>query len=181
VSDMAQAAGKSGISRARRLRVLLVLIIVLLMVGGAVGGYLFGLNLTYRDLASTKEQLELVRPETQRLKRAIVEQNAKIVGLQADLTKVQNALQEIVPAKDTYVIHPNQSLIVANGLLTIGLVGPPTNESITVNVNGKQQLVAPGDIIRVTPNGSTPCRVAIQSFDMFEARVNVSCGAEKPQ
>jgi len=181
VSDMTQAAGKDGISRGRRLRVALVLVIVILMVGGAVGGYLFGLNLTYRDLASAKQQLEQMRPEVQRLKREIVEQNAKIISLQAELTKVQTALQEIMPAKDTYVITTNQSLIVANGLLTIGLVGPPTNESITVNVNGKRQLAAPGDIIRVTPNGSTACEVAIQSFDMFQAKIHASCGSAKSQ
>ena len=77
--------------------------------------------------------------------------------------------------KSTYHINPNQSLVVADGHLTIGLIGPPTNEKITLNINGKQQAMAAGDKLRITPNSSTVCQVNLNSFDMFKAVVYAAC------
>ena len=76
---------------------------------------------------------------------------------------------------------PINRLIVAGGHLTIGLIGSPTNQGIIININGKQQLVVSGDIIRVAPDPSTSCQVAVQSFDMFKAVVTASCAAAKPK
>ena len=165
---------------ARRVQFLLVGAIALLMVGGAVGGYKFGLSLTYGDLASVREQLQLLQPENQRLKKAIVDQNAKLVELESRFARVQAALLAIMPSENTYNLSPNESLIVAGGHLTIGLIGSPTNQGIVININGKQQLVVSGDIIRVAPDPSTSCQVAVQSFDMFKAVVTASCAAAKP-
>ena len=151
------------------------------MVGGAVGGYMFGLNLTYRDLAAARAQLEQLLPESQRLKRAIIDENAKLVELQGKFTSVQAALQAIMPSENTYNISPNQSLIVAGGHLTIGLIGSPTNEKINININGKQQSVVSGDVIHIALDPSTSCQVGVQSFDMFKAVVTASCAAVKPQ
>ena len=151
------------------------------MVGGAVGGYMFGLNLTYRDLAAARAQLEQLLPESQRLKRAIIDENAKLVELQDKFTSVQAALQAIMPSENTYNISPNQSLIVAGGHLTIGLVGSPTNESVNININGKQQSAVSGDVIHIALDPSTSCQVGVQSFDMFKAVVTASCAAVKPQ
>ena len=69
---------------------------------------------------------------------------AKIAGLQAELSV-------IVPSKNMYSINPNQSLLVADGHLTIGLVGSPLTNGINININGKQQCPAVGDVIRVSP------------------------------
>lgn len=155
--------------------------IVVCMVGGAVAGYMFGLNLTYRDLAAARTQLQLLQPENQRLKRAIIDQNAKLVDVQGRLTNVEAALRALMPTENTYNISPNQSLIVADGRLTIGLVGSPTNDSVIININGKQQKVASGDVIHVAADSSTSCQVGVQSFDMFKAVVVASCGAAKPR
>src|SRR5450759_4056451 len=87
---------------ARRGQFLLVSAIVVLMVGGAIGGYMFGLNLTYHDLAAAREQIQQLQPESQRLKKVIVDQNAKLVDLQAELTSVQAALHTITPSENTY-------------------------------------------------------------------------------
>ena len=108
---------------ARRVQFLLVGAIALLMVGGAVGGYKFGLSLTYGDLASVREQLQLLQPENQRLKKAIIDQNAKLVELEGRFARVQAALLAIMPSENTYNLSPNESLIVAGGHLTIGLIG----------------------------------------------------------
>ena len=75
-----QTLQQGALLKARRVQFLLVAAIALIMVGGAIGGYKFGLNLTYRDLASAREQLQLLQPENQKLKRAIIDQNAKLAG-----------------------------------------------------------------------------------------------------
>jgi hypothetical protein len=160
---------------------LLVLAIVVLAIAGAIGGYLFGLDLTHHDLAAARERIQQLQPENQRLKKAIVDQNAKLVELQTELTSVQAALRAIAPAENTYNISPNQSLIVAGGHLTIGLIGSPTNERVNINVNGKQQLAATGDVIHIALDPSTSCQVGVQSFDMFKAVLTASCAAVKPR
>ena len=95
--------------------------------------------------------------------------------MQNKLSTFEAALDEIIPSKNTYNIKPNQSMIVAAGRLTIGLIGAPTNESVNINVNGKQQSVASGDVISVTLDPPTTCQVRVQSFDMFKAVLNASC------
>jgi D-lyxose ketol-isomerase len=55
------------------------------------------------------------------------------------------------------------------------LIGPPTNEKITLNINGKQQAMAAGDKLRITPDSSTVCQVNLNSFDMFKAVVYAAC------
>jgi hypothetical protein len=101
--------------------------------------------------------------------------------LRAQLASVQATLNSIMPSENTYNINPNQSLIVADGRLTIGLVGSPTNDGINININGKQQFVAAGEVIRVAPDPSTSCQVRIRSFDPFKALLTASCAAAKSQ
>ena len=84
-----------------------------------------------------------------------------------------------MPSANTYNISPNQSLIVADGHLTIGLIGSPGNESVTLAINGKQQTVSAGQVITVAPDPSTNCQVQVQSFDMFKAVLTASCAAAK--
>jgi hypothetical protein len=67
-------------------------------------------------------------------------------------------------------------MVVASGRLTVGLIGPPTNESVNININGKQQSAATGDVIKVSLDPSTMCQVRVLSFDMFKVVLNASCG-----
>ena len=48
---------------------------------------------------------------------------------------------------------------VADGRLTIGLVGSPTNESVNININGKQQKAVSGDVIHIALDSLTSCQV----------------------
>jgi hypothetical protein len=166
---------------ARRGQFLLVLAIVLLAVGGAIAGYIFGLNLTYRDLAATRVRIQQLEPENQRLKKAIIDENAKLGQVQGELASVQAALHAIMPSENTYSINPNQSLIVAGGHLIIGLIGPPTIDGVKINVNGKQQMATTGDVIHIALDSTTTCQVGVQSFDMFKAVLTASCAGVKPQ
>jgi hypothetical protein len=152
-----------------------------LILGSVAGGYLVGLDLARRDLKAAQDLVEQLRPENQKLKRQIIDQNSEFVALQAKLTGVQAALKVIMPSENTYNISPNQSMIVADGHLTIGLVGSPTNESVNININGKQQSVVTGDVVKIALDPSTTCQVGVQSFDMFKAVLTASCATAKPQ
>jgi hypothetical protein len=154
--------------------------IVGLMLSGLAGGYLFGRNLASLPLAAATQLIRQLQPENQRLKTVIADQNAKLVALQAKLKDVQAALNAITPSANTYVIRPNESMIVAEGRLTIGLIGPPANDNVTVNINGKQHSAATGDIFHIAVDPATTCQVGVQSFDMFSAVLTASCAAVKP-
>jgi hypothetical protein len=151
------------------------------MLGGAIGGYLFGRELAYRPLAAATQLIQQLQPETQRLKTVVADQNGKIAALQAKLASVQAALDAIRPSENTYKINANQSMIVAGGRLTIGLIGSPANESVSININGTQHSAVTGDVFKVAPDPATTCQVRVQSFDMFEVILIASCAAVKPQ
>lgn len=165
----------------RRTQYLLILGIVVITLCCAIGGYMFGLDLTHRELAAVKERVQQLEPENQRLKRAIVDQNAKLVELQSKLATTETALHAIQPSDNTYSVGPNQSLMVKGTHLTIGLIGAPTNDSVNVNINGKQQKMTTGDVVHVALDASTNCQVGVQSFDMFKVVLTASCAAAKPQ
>ena len=155
-------------------------VIALMMLAGAVGGYLYGLNSTYAELASARQSILGLRPESQRLKNAILIQNSQLTELQNELERVRAVLQAIMPSENTYNISPNQSVIVSGGHLTIGLVGPPGNDSVNININGKPQMMTTGDIVRVAVDPTMSCKVGIQYFDMFKVVATASCATLKP-
>ena len=140
-----------------------------------IGSYVVGLNDGYLDIAGARQLIQQLRADNQKLKTQIADLNATQVALQNKLSTFEAALDEIIPSKNTYIIKPNQSMIVASGRLTIGMIGAPTNESVNINVNGKQQSVATGDVISITLDPRTTCQVRVQSFDMFKVVLNASC------
>jgi hypothetical protein len=80
-----------------------------------------------------------------------------------------------MPSDNTYNIVPNQALILADGRLTVGMVGSPGNEGVTLDINGRQQTLAAGQIVSVAPDPSATCQVGVQSFDMFKAVLTATC------
>ena len=148
---------------------------------GATSAYLLGLELAYRDMVDVKRQTLQLQSENQRLKRQIVQQDSNLIAAQVKLKSAQAALDEIMPSANTYVISPNQSMIIAGGRLSVGLIGSPTNDNVTMNINGKRQPVSTGDVVNVAVNPSTTCHVRMESFDMFKAIVTATCEPERPQ
>ena len=157
--------------KARRRR----LLTLILVVAAIVGAYILGFQNTRRDLADQKQLVQQLQLEGQKLKDQVDSLNAKLVAQDSTLRQLGATLNELMPTKDTYQIAANQSLIVANGRLTVGLVGAPTNQGVVVNINGKQQPAASGDVIEVAVNASTTCHVRIQAFDMFKALITATC------
>jgi hypothetical protein len=146
-----------------------------------VGGYFWGRQFNAHDIAQRDAAILQLQSDGQRLAADIADQNATLTSLRAELATTRATLDAITPSLNVYNINPNQSLIIADGRLTIGMIGSPGNEGINLNVNGKQQKVAAGNLIRVSPDPSTACQVQIQSFDMFKAVLVASCAAAKSQ
>ncbi|HXW40751.1 MAG TPA: hypothetical protein VEK75_06080 [Xanthobacteraceae bacterium] len=160
-------------------RIVLVAACVITILGILIGGYLYGAYLSARDLGGRDVTIEELRSENQKQKRRIDEFSAQLTSLQAKLAGVQGALDAIMPQANTYNISANQSLIVGDGRLTIGLVGSPANESITLDINGRPQVASAGQVIAVAPDPATNCQVQVQSFDMFKAVVTATCAGAK--
>jgi hypothetical protein len=95
------------------------------------------------------------------------------------LKGAQIALDSIMPSPNTYTIYPNQTLIVADGHLPVGLVGTPGNDAIVLNVKGKQQPLAAGQTINVALDPATQCQLSVQSFDVFKATLVATCSGSK--
>lgn len=158
-----------------------ILVAIIIIVGILIGGHLYGRYLSSIDLAEREAQLEQLRAESQKQKRDIDSKSQQLSTLQGKLTKAQAALDAIMPTEHTYNINPNQTLIIGDGHLMVGLVGPPGNDSVVLNINGKSQTVAAGQTLRIAPDPATECKINVQSFDVFKAVVVATCAAAKAQ
>jgi hypothetical protein len=157
-----------------------ILILIVGVIAIIIGGHLYGRYLSSIDLAEREAQLEQLRSESQKQKRDIDGKSQQITLLQTKLTKTQAALDAILPSANTYNINPNQTLILENHV-TVGMVGPPGNEGVLLNINGKSQSLAAGQTITVAPDPATKCQISVQSFDVFRAVLVASCAAAKAQ
>jgi cell division protein FtsB len=185
VTDRTRSANVPGKSRPPMFpaenRFLTALAGIATILGILIGGYLYGQFLAARDLGGRDAVIEELRTENQKLKRSIDEKMAQVTTLQSQHDAARAALEAIMPTANTYNIIPNQTLIMADGHLTVGMIGSPANEGVTLSINGKQQMVTAGQVVTVAPDGATPCQLSLQSFDVFKATVNASCSGAKAQ
>ena len=149
--------------------------LVTALMGGIIG-YLLGLNSAYVEMSASKLALQQSRAENQKMKSEMAGENVKVGAMESGIAKLQAKLDELVPSENTYNIKANQSLIVGDGRLTVGLIGAPANDSVTLNINGKRQQLGTGDVLNVAADNRTNCQVRVQSFDMFKAVVTATCG-----
>jgi len=150
-------------------------LLVTALMGGIIG-YLLGLNSAYVDMSAGNVALQQSRSERQKKKSEMAGESVKASAMESGIEKLQATLDELVPSENTYNIKANQSLIVGGGRLTVGLVGAPTNDSVTLNINGKRQSLGSGDVLNVAADNQSDCQVRVQSFDMFKAVVTATCG-----
>ncbi len=158
-----------------------ILVLIIIIIGIVIGGHLYGRYLSSIDLADREAQLEQLRAESQKQKRDIDGKSQQLTTLQDKLTKTQAALDAVMPSANTYNINPNQTLILGDGHLMVGLVGPPANDSVVLNINGKTQSVVAGQTLNIAPDPATKCQLNLQSFDVFKAVVVATCAAAKAQ
>jgi cell division protein FtsB len=159
------------------IRFVTVTAVIVALLGILAGGHIYGRYLANRELGGRDTAVEQLRAESQSLRRRIDDFSAQVTDLQTKLDRAQAALKAIMPADNTYIVSPNQTVIAADGRITVGLIGSPGNEGVTLDVNGKQQSVAAGQVVAVPPN----CQVAVQSFDMFKAVLTATCVGAKAQ
>jgi hypothetical protein len=158
-----------------------LLLSVLFMLVGAFVAFIYRGWVDNQDIIDSRDLVLQSRAQVRELNVRLAEQTSQLAALQAKLEMVQAALDAMTPSRNTYNFSPNQSMILAEGRLTVGLVGPPTNERVNVNINGKQHSAGAGDVINFALDPSTACRVQVQRFDMFRATLNASCAEPKSQ
>ncbi len=166
---------------AREGRLIFLTVAACLLIGGGIGTFFFFRNLAYADLVAARQRVLQLQNEGETLKKQVDSQAVKINSLEMELKQTKDDLEEIRPSKGRYAIPPNELRIVAGGRLTVGLIGAPANESITLSINGKEQTATAGQVINVGADASTNCQVTIQSFDMFKALIVATCGGTKAQ
>ncbi|MFZ3353065.1 MAG: hypothetical protein WA268_19620 [Xanthobacteraceae bacterium] len=160
-------------------RAFVIAIALVIVAAVALFGRVYGQHLAHMAMEERDSAIRKLEIQSQQLELGRTDREAKVKALQGRIASLQAELSVIVPSKNMYSINPNQSLLVADGHLTIGLVGSPLTNGINININGKQQHAAVGDVIRVSPDTSTACVVQIESFDMFKAQFTASCGPAK--
>jgi len=146
----------------------------------AIGSYTLGRGARFGQIDDFKATNENLLRENAKLNTDNTDQAAQIASLKSDLRGRLQELEAIRPLTNTYPINANQGRTVANGLLTIGLVGAPRKESIDLNINSKQYTLPAGGVITVAPDPSTKCRIEVISFDIFIANINARCDPVKP-
>jgi cell division protein FtsL len=173
------SADAHGLFMTRRGRVAVFAICLVIIAAVAIFGRFYGQHLAYGAMQDRDSAIRQLEVETQRLQLEKSSQSANMKTMHTEAARLQAQLDAIIPSQNRYNINPNQSMVVADGHLTIGLVGAPGPDGVQININGKRQMAVVGDVIHVTPDTSTACDVEIQSFDMFKAQFTASCASAK--
>jgi hypothetical protein len=160
-------------------RVLLVVATVALITAVAIFGRLYGQHLAYDAMQDRDSAIRQLEVERQQLEVEKSGQLAHMTTMHTDVQRLQAKLNAVIPSENRYNIDPNQSLVLADGRLTVGLIGAPRDDGIDININGKRYAAVVGDVIHITADASIACSVKIQSFDMFKAQFTASCAADK--
>jgi hypothetical protein len=160
-------------------RLVLAVAFVIMCLGILIGGHLYGRYLASLDFTGRENAIAELRSQALKAKTKSDSQAAELTAMEAKLKSTQATLDSIMPSASTYTINPNQTLIVSDGHLSVGLVGSPGNDSITLNVNGKQQSAAAGQTISVTADSGMQCLLSVQSFDVFKATLVATCSGAK--
>jgi cell division protein FtsB len=157
----------------------IVCVVVVLVV--AMGSFIYARVANETELKSANLKIVQLQGEIQKLTANFTGNVAMIADLQSQVKEAQAKLAAIMPTENTFNINPNQSLIVGDGHLTIGLIGSPTNDNVNININGKAQAAPAGAIINVVLSPEMTCQVGVQSFDMFRAVLTATCASIKPK
>jgi hypothetical protein len=145
----------------------------------AIGGYKVGRDSARSEIEAATKAKDGVIVESLRLKAQQTELTGKMAVLQRELAAAKAARDAVMPPEGTFEIARNQSKVVADGRLTIGLIGAGTIDRATINLNGKQQMVSAGDVVDVALDPPKSCQVRIWSLDMLKMLVSATCAESK--
>ena len=82
------------------------LAVVLLLLGGAVVGFLYRGYADTRDVADSQNRVLQIRSENRELRSQITDLGAKLTAMQVKLTGAQAALDAVMPSKDSSTSAP---------------------------------------------------------------------------
>ena len=162
---------------APRYRFSLTVLVILVI---AWGCYTLGRHSGTHEVADYRKVNAQLRSENSQLITDKGEQASQITSLKNQLKSVQDQLGEFFLQTRNHQINANESKLVSIGQMIIGLIGTPRNESVDLNINGKQQSAAAGFVTDV--EFPTICRIEVISFDVLKssAAVRTTCTAVKP-
>ena len=174
----------AGLPMTRRRWSELTGVLVLMLALGFVGGYSLGRHWDYQDVAKWRDDDIKLGHENSQLTMMIKDQKAAIDKLTAQLKTAQDDLEQGFQPTRQIKLDPNQAMRLSIGAFSVGLANALGNTSVNLNINGKQQEIAPGDVVNLTFN----CQVELQSFSVVgssdtansSATVNTNCSAPSP-
>jgi cell division protein FtsB len=178
-ADRSGQTGQQPVAPVSRPIAVVICVVAILVV--ALVSYFVARIMGDDDLKAANLRVLQVQGENQKLTADNSNLKGTISDLQLQVKTAQDKLAAIMPVENTFIFNPNQSLVVADGRMTIGLIGLPTNEGINININGKSQLAMVGSINNIALNPTTVCQVSVQSFDMFRATLTATCSEVKPR
>ncbi len=123
------------------------------------------------------QTIDKLQKENGALRTALQHERDEKKSLADKLAATDNQLREAFNSYRTINLNINNTTTVSTGSFTVGLVGPPANEKVSINANGTLHTVAAGDSFDV---GISNCRVQVKSFDMFKVTLLTSCPPTKP-
>ncbi len=151
---------------------------ILFFAVGAAAGYTLGSHNSdslIRDLKTKQVESE---KDYDQLKSQYDSEHSTNENLIAELKKVQGELDEMFQSTRTIKLAANKAERVSIGGFTVGLATALGSGSVSVNINGKQQNMAPADEKTLAFN----CMIDLQSFDVLSASAtfNTSCSPVSP-
>jgi hypothetical protein len=179
IARASEARGRRGLAVTANNQLVVAVAFVIMCLGILIGGHLYGRYLGSFNSPGVDDTIIELRIRSQFEKSQADSQAAELTTMEARLKSTQGALDPIMPSPGTYTIKPNQTLIVGDGHLTVGMVGAPGNDAIMLNVNGMQQPLAAGQTINVAPDPATQCQLSVQSFNVFKATLVAACSGPK--
>ncbi len=124
-----------------------------------------------------RQQITKLQKDNQGMRDVVQREQDEKKAMADKLAATDNQLKDAFNAYRTIVLNGNDTTSVSTGHFTVGLVGPPINDKVSINVNGTPHTVAAGDSIDA---GASACRVEVKSFDMFKVTLLTSCTPMKP-
>lgn len=146
------------------------ILFLLILIATYTVGWQYGVRQTTNEYKIENSKLQ---KESQQLTSDKSSQATQITTLQDQAKTLRARLDVVMGPLGTFDMNPNESMVIAGGRLTIGLVGSPSNDRATLNVNSKQQSMASGDVVSV--HLMTTCQVELKSFEMLKAVVATTC------
>ena len=150
--------------------VIILLIITICAFGAGRASNTYAIN-------DARQQITILQKDIQGMRDLVQRAQEEKKNLDEKLAATDRQLRDVFNVYRTLVLNGNETTLVSTGHVTVGLVGPPTNDKVSINVNGTPHTVGAGDTIDV---GASACRIEVKSFDMFKVTLLTSCTPTKP-